>query len=105
MKIADIDVGEHVLVPYALRAVKAVTFRGERSSNFPRIEGWHRVRVLEIKPYGRLIVADEQQTYADPAEKVVKSHGFADWFFHAKKDIVMKVSKFEVASRSVRPVG
>jgi|SRR6185503_5769055 len=105
MRVADINVGDRVLIPYMTRAVRSIPGRlnGQCISHaVPRVRGWYPVKVLNVLPKGRVLVAEEYTTYDQPDEDVVKNFGFAAWFFHMKKTIVTHVREFEVASRSVR---
>jgi hypothetical protein len=105
MKVADIPIGGEVLTRYVVRASLPVGRCLPRPlGRFPRIEGWHRVRVIEVLPRGRVIIEDSYKTYREPHARELR-RGFGEWFFNSKKVVVTVVRKYEVASRSLRPIG
>lgn len=79
MKMADIEVDGFVLVRWHSPKLYA----------WPGARGWHKVRVIEKKPNGRLIVAEEKWDWDRPITD-------------PDRMAICRLFKFEVASRSVR---
>lgn len=80
MKMADIEVDGWVRVRWS----------APRLFGWPGARGWHKVRVIEKRPHGRLLVGEDQWTWDKPMTD-------------PDKMAICRRIDYEVASRSVRP--
>ena len=98
MKVADVEAGDYILIPFTVRASLP-------PNRTPRVEGWHQVQVIEVRSHGRLFIEEAHWIWDKPTPFELEVYGgHSGWLLGcASKRVVYSPLQYEVASRSCRP--